>query len=260
MELKSYSDSYVWEEITHIHASHIFPDPHKKKVIYSKSEIDEMTKTLLKPLIVYYHQNNKLKYYVTNEDKLFQAYLYTNITEIPCIIKNVSMVATSPGQYFNEADRIFQIYQSTLEEDEISEYFQIPIRLCRKKVLLHEFDKIERKLITKVNLSEDAALKLLYLSPKERGKAYRFFVNGAKNEEAEKIVLHLFETKAKIFIKSIGLFYNSIEKAIALAQKSGIQITCHHEESLGSTQIHITIANEGICSTKIHPHETKSHE
>lgn len=52
--------------------------------------------------------------------------------------------------------------------------------------------------------------------------------------------------KEKIVIKDVRLFYNTIDKAVAIMQKSGIPVTCRREEDSNTTELFISVPKKVV--------------
>ena len=75
-------------------------------------------------------------------------------------------------------------------------------------------------------------MRLYRLDPRTKCEVYRAMMNGVHGRSAEDLIFNLSESKfqTRIHIKSIGLFYNSIDKAVATMNRSGISNASEKKE------------------------------
>ena len=68
-------------------------------------------------------------------------------------------------------------------------------------------------------------------------------VNGVAGRDAEDLISELSVSRhhTKIVIKDIRLFFNTIDKAIAIMNRSGIPVKCEREERKTFTRLVITV-------------------
>ena len=231
-----------------ISTDRIYPSPMRGKHSLSKQELSTLIRSVQSqsapPLTVTPISAQSESFLLQSGEELFQAYLYAKRIEIPCIVlprKNSNV----PKNYFEEADEIYAVYTvEEISEKELARRFQISPEACQRKMLLHEFEPTERKIILRAKISEQYAIKLFHLTPKEKYETYQAMLSGVVGLDAEDMILRFSERKSRVFIKHIGFFYNSIEKAIATMRQSGIDIQYSREEEERGTRLTIVIPNE----------------
>ncbi len=232
----------------------IYPNPYKPLQKLSAKELCELSLLIRSesdsyPLTVQREGDPKApRFRLLSEEKYLRAYLYANVTEIPCIIHEnalASQILTFPKNYFEEADLLHTIYaEDDVSEEEIARYFQASVEHCRQTMLLHNLNPTERKILLKSKISADAAICFYHLNKKEKCAVYRAIINeGLFGKDAEDMIYCFSRSKAKILIKSIGLFYNSIDKAVKTMNLSGIPVQMIREDNDSHTSITITISN-----------------
>ena len=187
---------------------------------------------------------------ISEEDRL-RACIYAGIPSVPCVIIDADAdelpyldVISLPRNYFEESDLLFEIFTNNKVSDmEIAKYFGISVEDFHKRLTLHEFDSATRKIILNANISAEHALRLHGLDPRTKEEVYRAMVNGVHGRSAEDLIYNLSESKfqTRIYIKNAGLFYNSIDKAVATMNRSGISVKCTREERKTFTRLTITV-------------------
>ncbi len=186
-----------------------------------------------------------------SDEKQLRACIYAKIPSVPCIIVDATPEQIPyleqiciPRNFFEEADMLYEISSKNhVPESEMAKYFGISIQDFQKRLTLHEFDATERKIILKAAISSEHTMRLYRLDPRTKCEVYRAMMNGVHGRSAEDLIFNLSESKfqTRIHIKSIGLFYNSIDKAVATMNRSGISVKCIREERKTSTRLIITV-------------------
>ncbi len=186
-----------------------------------------------------------------SEEERLRACIYAGIKTVPCVIIDADAdelpyleEISLPRNYFEEIDLIYEIYSKNKVSDaEIAKYFGISVDTFHRRLSLHEFETTERKIILKANISAEHAIRLYHLDPRTKCEVYRAMANGVHGRSAEDLIWGLSESKVqtRIYIKNAGLFYNSIDKAVATMNRSGISVKCAREEKKTFTRLTITV-------------------
>ncbi len=186
-----------------------------------------------------------------SEEERLRACILANLESVPCVIIDADHSElpyleqiSLPRNYFEECDLVYELVsKNTVSESEMAKYFGISIDTLQQRLCLHEFDKTERKLILRAKISAEHAIRLWSLDPRTKCEVYRAMVNGVHGRSAEDLIYYLSESKVqtRIYIKNSGLFYNSIDKAIATMNRSGISVKCAREERKTFTRLTITV-------------------
>lgn len=183
-------------------------------------------------------------------EKRYQACLFGNISPVPCVVLDANpdvMVQTAdiplPRNMFEEAEMLVQLLKAgDFTPSGLAERLKITESALQNKLSLLDFDSTERKLILISGISCDAAVRIFGLTPAARCEFYIAVQNGIRGKDAEALLLPPPPKKKEVVvIKDIRLFYNTIDKAIAIMQKSGVNITCKKEEGKRRTRLLISI-------------------
>ena len=187
---------------------------------------------------------------ISDEERL-RACIFARIKSVPCVIIDADAdeipyleEISLPRNYFEEIDLIFEIFsKNKVTETELAKYFGISLETFQKRLSLHDIPIAERKIILKAGISSEHAIRLHHLDPRTKEEVYRAMTNGVHGRSAEDLIFNLSESKfqTRIYIKHAGLFYNSIDKAVATMNRSGISVKCAREERKTFTRLVITV-------------------
>lgn len=187
---------------------------------------------------------------ISEEEKL-RACIYAKITPVPCVIIDTEADELPyleeiflPRNFFEESDLLFEIFSKNKVPDaEIARYFGISMEDLYNRLSLHDFNQSDRKIILSANISPEHAIRLQKLDPRTKKEVYNAMLNGVHGRSAEDLIHSLSESKyqTRIYIKHAGLFYNSIDKAVATMNRSGIAVKCVREEKKTFTRLTITV-------------------
>ena len=184
-------------------------------------------------------------------EKRLRACIHGQISPVPCVIIDAEpdkLAETGdiplPKNYFEEAEMIQEfLAKSGVSTERMAKSLGITEELLRKKLLLLKFDPTERKLILKAKLSPEIAIMLHPLAPATKCELYRAIASGVCERAAEELIIDASNTsrQTKIIIKDVRLFYNTIDKAVAIMNKSGIPVKCEREDRKNFTKLVITV-------------------
>lgn len=187
---------------------------------------------------------------IAGEKRLF-ACIYGKISPIPCVIidTNPDKLAETgeiplPRNYFEEADIIHEIMsKSGIFSERMAKSLGITEEALKNKLSLLSFDATERKLLLKAKITAESACQLQTLSPENKCELYRAMANGICGRDAEELIAAASgdHHHTKVVIKDVRLFYNTIDKAVAIMNKSGIAVKCEREERKTHTKLVITV-------------------
>lgn len=186
-----------------------------------------------------------------SEEERLRACIYADIYTVPCVIIDADAnelpyleEISLPRNFFEESDLLFEIFsKNKVSDTEIARYFGISVESFYKRLSLHEFEVSERKIVLNSKISAEHAIRLHNLDPRTKEEVYRAMINGVHGRSAEDLIYNLSESKfqTRIYIKNAGLFYNSIDKAVATMNRSGISVKCAREEKKTFTRLTITV-------------------
>ncbi len=205
------------------------------------------------PFLVYdIGTRQKPRFQLISDEERLRVFLYAKMEVVPCEVverKQHPSLLTNflPRNFFEEIDILFEMCsKNEISTEELAAYFKISQETLRRRLSLHEFDATERKLILKAGISPEYACRLFYLSPQAKCDVYRAILNGIQGHMAEDLIADFFDTESHIkpHIKHTGFFYNSIDKSIAIMNRSGVPIKCTKEEKKHFTRLIITVPNQ----------------
>ena len=184
-------------------------------------------------------------------EKRFRACIYGDITPVPCVVIDAEpdkLAQTGeiplPRNYFEEAEIIFDIMsQSGIPKERMAKRLGISEEALSHKLALLNFDATERKIILKSQICAEAAYQLQGLPPEPKCELYRAMVSGVGGRTAEDLIAEMSADRrhTKIVIKDVRLFYNTVDKAVAIMNKSGIPVRCERDERKTCTKLVITV-------------------
>ena len=109
------------------------------------------------------------------------------------------------------------------------------------------FSPAEQRFLLAVGASEESAIQLLRVSAQTRADCYRALAAERDAVDVDaKIASLCAHRHVKSAIKDPRLFYNTIDKAVAMMNQSGVPVTCKRENRSRGTTIRITVPR---CST-----------
>lgn len=187
-------------------------------------------------------------FHLVSGEKRFRACLLGEVTPVPCVILDADpdrLAETGevplPRNYFEEADVLFDILcGGGLTEKQLAEKLDIPLLTLQKRLSCRLFSASERKTLLRAGISADCAAKLSDFNTDNRREFYRAIQNGVTGKDAEEL-LSPPKRKEKVIIKDIRLFYNTIDKAISIMRKSGVDIAFKREDGDSTTKLTISV-------------------
>lgn len=184
-------------------------------------------------------------------EKRFRACLYGGISPVPCVVIDVTpdrLAETNefpmPRNYFEEADLICEIMEkSGAPRDRMAKSLGVPEWRLSEKLSLLTYTKDERRLLLRSGISETHAVLLLNLSTEEKESFYSAVQSGLCGKKAEEWIAPAPPPRqeARIAVKDIRLFYNTIDKAVDIMQRSGVAIQCKRKEGKSATTLTIRV-------------------
>ncbi len=186
-----------------------------------------------------------------SEEKRLRACIYADVSLVPCVIIDANRetlpfleAISLPRNFFEEIDFISELIdQKAVSKAEIAKYYGFSMDKLERRLCLREFDRTERKIVLRAEISAEHAIRLHHLDARTKCEVYRAMLNGVYGRSAEDLIYGLSESKVqtRIYIKNAGLFYNSVDKAVATMNRSGISVKCAREEKKTFTRLTITV-------------------
>lgn len=187
---------------------------------------------------------------ISGEERL-RACLYAELQSVPCIIIDADADHISyldeislPRNFFEEIDMIYEIFSNNrVSLSDFAKYFDISPTEFEKRLSLREFSKEDRKIILDAGISLEHTIRLHRLDHRTKNEVLRAMENGVHGRSAEDLIFNLSESgfQTRIYIKHAGLFFNSVDKAVATMNRSGVPVKCTREEKKTFTRLVITV-------------------
>ncbi len=255
-----------WQTALRMVETHLIcPNPYHELMHLDKTEFESLVQKVRRdglpsPLTVRVIGTlQKPLFQLISDEEWLRACLYAQITAVPCVILDANIEELPyleeivlPRNFFEESDLIFEIFsKNKVSEIELAKHFGITTDALEKRFCLHDFDTTERKIVLKAGISANHAIRLYQLDPRTKCEVYRAMVNGVHGRSAEDLIIYLSESKVqtRIYIKNAGMFYNSIDKAVATMNRSGISVKCNREEKKTFTRLTITVPKRSVSSS-----------
>lgn len=163
------------------------------------------------------------------------------ITSLPCLLESSDTGANEllaqikrPGaSMFVQAEALFAlINRCGLTQQEAASRLGVSQSTVANKLRLLKLEKAEREQIERLELSERHARALLSLPSGLRGEALaKIAHDGLTVAATEALIDQLRAPQHKAAIRDVGIFYNSIDRALAILHNAGIPATLDREET-----------------------------
>lgn len=149
---------------------------------------------------------------------------------------------------FENANSIFEYMRfCKLTEEQVSQKLGIDERIVVHKLLLLKFTKTQRQIILQSGICEKCAIEIAKLFKADKAKVIKelalsqFYGKKAQELVYDKIkqlkdrqlsLCNKIASPQKIIIRDVGLFFNTVERAVKLMQSGGyeVQNTRHENE------------------------------
>ena len=178
----------------------------------------------------------------------------------PTVVSAIDSLLSPSGNMFTQAETVRNLMK--LEKLTVEEAARVlslkPVDVANKLRLL-EFSQKERKAILDHNFCEAEAMCFLCLDKVSRLYAMEYcrknsfstrqikeYVDGlvSSGQELKKEVADKIESVRKFVVGDIGFFFNSIDNAVKLAKKAGLDVENDRNENDDCYNIHISVKKQ----------------
>lgn len=233
------------KEVIYVSTDRIKPNPNQPRKFFTKESLDELSKSILEhgilqPLSVRFIDDT---YELIAGERRFRASKLANQKFVPCIVINIDDEKSSVLALLENIQRedLNFIEEALAYEKLIKEYGYTQQELATKlgknqstianKLRILKLDDLVKIKIVENNLTERHARALLKVSDNcsQNQLLDKIIENNLNVNKAEKLIDNYLEppimkkkSKYKIVIKDIKIFFNTINHAVDIMQKSGI--------------------------------------
>lgn len=233
------------KEIVYIGIDKIKPNPNQPRKFFTKESLEELSKSImehgiLQPISVRYIRDG---YELISGERRLRASRLANLKFIPCIVINIDEEKSSVLAVLENIQRedLNFIEEALSYEKLIKEYGYTQSDLASKlgknqstianKLRILKLDNTAKIKLVENNLTERHARALLKISdPIKQNEILDKIIRDNLNvSKSEKLIDNLIKEKPikknkyKLIIKDIRIFFNSINQAVDLMQKSGLK-------------------------------------
>ncbi len=243
--VKRKSDIFASDRILYLHPSEIKANPHQPRKVFDPDQLLSLSKSIsevgvLQPLTV-----RKLKdgYELVSGERRLRASKLAGLSYVPCIVAEISdensaLLALVENlqrrdlDFFEEANGIAKLLSEFhLTQQEAADRLGKSQSAIANKLRLLRLDGELIYQIRQKELSERHARALLRLEEEKRAKALKTIIlkdlNVAQTENYIDSLLELHPKPAtgqkKFIIKDIRIFINTIDHAISVIRRAGLQ-------------------------------------
>lgn len=238
--------------VQQIPIENIIPNPHQPRQIFDKDTLLSLAQSIkhngiLQPLTVREFENNKYEL-VAGERRLRAAKL-AGYNAVPCIAvtltDNQSAIMSllenlqrEDLNFFDEATGIEKLIENYgMTQEEVALKLGKSQSTIANKLRLLKLNDEQRTRIVQLGLSERHARALIRLPELQRDDAIREIATRNLNvDQTDKMVNTIVEpqihkSKSKMtIIKDVRIFFNTINNAVTLMQRSGIEAVANRHE------------------------------
>ena len=192
------------------------------------------------------------RFFVVDGARRLAAALCCGLTSIPCLLESADDCAAAlteqvqrrEGQPFLQAEAVAELIEvCALTQQEAADRLGVSQSTVANKLRLLKLSGEEREKIEALGLTERHARALLSLPPGRRGEALEAIERGGLSVAAtEELIECLRRPRRRAAIRDIGLFYNSIDRALAILHEAGISATLDRTEREDGVTVTIHVA------------------
>ncbi|MBQ8546699.1 MAG: ParB/RepB/Spo0J family partition protein [Clostridia bacterium] len=269
--MKDLKDKRREKEVLSIEVDKIARNPGQPRKVFADDAILKLADSIrqfgiIQPLII---RETAEGYELISGERRLRAAKELGMERVPCIINEASNEASAEMaiienliredlNIFEEAEAIETLLDTySLTQEEIASRLSSSQSSIANKLRLLRLDKDEREKILKNKLTERHARALLRIFDKDaRAKALETIIsqglNVARSEEYIENLLAKSKPSGaqKQTYKTVTSFYSAIERAIGVAENSGIKIKSRKIEGDEFTELTIMIRKEGTSEAE----------
>lgn len=192
------------------------------------------------------------RFIVVDGARRLAAALCCGVTSLPCLLESADdaiaehteQVRRLEGRPFAQADALAEMIEDCrLTQQEAAERLGISQSTVANKLRLRKLSGEEREKIEALGLSERHARALLSLTSDQRAEALARIERGGLTVAAtEALIDQLRKPRRRAAIRDIGIFYNSIDRALAILHEAGVSATLDREEREDGVRVVIDVS------------------
>ncbi|MBR7184392.1 MAG: ParB N-terminal domain-containing protein [Clostridia bacterium] len=165
---------------------------------------------------------------------------------LPCVL---CTEADAPirlcGSIFNQAEDLAALIAAHgWTQQDAAERMGVSQSTVANKLRLLRFSPDERQQIEQARLSERHARALLALPAEQRGEALARIAQGGLTVAATEALIEQMRPRRRAAIRDIGIFYNSIDRALSILHQAGIAATLDRRETDDGVRVEIFVSRE----------------
>ncbi len=194
------------------------------------------------------------RFTVVDGARRLHAAIANGISALPCFLESsddaaaayTEKIRRAEGLPFIQADFIAEMLEvCSMTQQEAANRLGISQSTVANKLRLRKLSREEQEKITALNLSERHARALLALPGERRGEALVRIERGSLTVAAtETLIEQMSRPKRRAAIRDIGIFYNSIDRALSILHNAGVTATLDREESDDGVRVVICVSRE----------------
>ncbi len=194
------------------------------------------------------------KFTVIDGARRVQAARENDIFSLPCLLESsddsaaeyIRKIRRAEGTPFLQAELLAEMLEScAMTQQEAAKRLGISQSTVANKLRLRKLSEGERERIDRLNLSERHARAILSLPQEQRGEALTKIEQSNLTVAAtETLVEEMRRPRRRAAIRDIGLFYNSIDRALSILHDAGVTATLDREETEDGVKMVICVSRE----------------
>lgn len=194
------------------------------------------------------------RFVVVDGARRLAAALACGVSSLPCLLESAEIGAEEltarikrPGaSMFAQAEALRELIERCgLTQQEAATRLGVSQSTVANKLRLLKLGEGEREQIERLELSERHARAILSLPAELRGEALEKIEHGGLTVAAtESLIEQLRAPRHRAAIRDVGIFYNSIDRALAILHNAGIAATLDREETEEGVTVIIHVSRE----------------
>lgn len=191
------------------------------------------------------------RFLVTDGARRLAAALSCGLNSLPCVLESAEDAPIRlEGSMFDQAERLAEIIgKRGWTQQEAAARLGVSQSTVANKLRLLKLSADERTVINRLGLSERHARALLALPEERRGEVMdrieKYGLTVAATEALiEQMRRPVRRSAGRGAIRDIGIFYNSIDRALAILHDAGIDATIDRKECEGGVTVVIHVSRE----------------
>ena len=257
-------------EVLRISLDKIRPSRHQPRAVFEEASLTRLADSIrrygvLQPISV---RETGDSYEIIAGERRFRAARLAGLSHIPCIVYAVdgergaflaiveNLLREDLGMFETASAMDKLCREHGLTQEEVAERLSVSQSYVANKIRLLRFDAEMQERILRANLTERHARALLRLPPSLWSDALEKIISRHANvETAERMVDEMLaavgapkrvkRAKPRGVLRDVRVFYNSVDRAVALLRQCGIGAKTERREEEGESCLIIRIPKSG---------------